>query len=216
MPDPWQNVALEDVCSIEAALVDPTLPEYQQMLHLGIDKIESATGKLLPLSTAADDRVTSAKYHFTQRDVVYSKIRPELRKATFPRFSGLASADAYPLRASEKCLPEFLLLLLLTDAFRDASVAKSGRTKMPKINRRELFSIQVPIPPLSVQRRIVDLVGALDMQLAALLSERAAAHAMSLAAAGDAVAQGLDRGAMMRLDDLLAAPATYGVLKPGP
>lgn len=176
MADTWRVVLLGDICSIQARLVDPTLPEYQDMLHVGIERIESGTGRLLPLATAAEDGVTSGKYLFTAEDVIYSKIRPELRKAAFPRFSGLASADAYPLRVGEQCLPEFLHLLLLSPAFSEAAMAKSGRTKMPKINRGELFSIPVNLPPLPEQRRIVDLIGALDAEIEALKAERRAVH----------------------------------------
>lgn len=160
----WEDeplVRLGDVVSIESSLVDPTLPEFSQLPHVGVDRIIAREGQLLRLGTAADDGVTSGKHYFTAADVIYSKIRPELRKAAFPRHIGLCSADAYPLRPGPAILPEYLLEVLLSDDFAQRSTAKSGRTKMPKLNRGELFSIEIPLPPLNDQHRVVGILGSL-------------------------------------------------------
>ena len=110
-----------------------------------------------------DAKPISSKFHFTQNDVVYSKIRPELRKVAFPRSEGLCSADAYPLRPGHEILAEYLFEVLLSESFARQAVAKSGRTKMPKVNRHELFSIGVPVPEISVQRDVVSLLGGLRL-----------------------------------------------------
>jgi hypothetical protein len=122
---------LGEVAMIESKLVNPTLDEYRNLPHIGVDKIVSSEGTLLPLLSAEQDGVTSGKHLFDSRDVIYSKIRPELRKAAFPASSGLCSADAYPLRPCAELIPEYLLEVLLSDSFTQRSVAKSGRTKMP-------------------------------------------------------------------------------------
>ncbi len=54
MGDAWRVVPLGDVCSIQARLVDPTLPDYRNMPHVGTERMESGTGRLLPLATATD------------------------------------------------------------------------------------------------------------------------------------------------------------------
>jgi type I restriction enzyme, S subunit len=158
MHEGWAEVPLGEICSIESRLVDPTTEQYRDLPHLGVERLESATGRLLPYRTAREDGVTSGKFLFTPEDVVLSKIRPNLRKAAWPGFTGLASADSYPLRPYQGTLPGYLLAVLLSDVFISQAVARSGRTKMPKINRTELFSIRVPLPPPEKQRRIVDLV----------------------------------------------------------
>ena len=145
-------VPLSDMCSIESGLVDPGLTP--DLPHIGIERIESGTGRLLDVQSAAADGVTSSKFLYNENDVIYSKISPNLRKATFPRQSGLCSSDAYPLRPKVATDPRFLLHLLLSVGFTTAAVARSGGTKMPRINRTELFDILVPQPPLHDQRRI--------------------------------------------------------------
>ena len=165
---------LGEVAMIESKLVNPTLDEYRNLPHIGVDKIVSSEGTLLPLLSAEQDGVTSGKHLFDSRDVIYSKIRPELRKAAFPASSGLCSADAYPLRPCAELIPEYLLEVLLSDSFTQRSVAKSGLTKMPKINRRELFDIEIPVPALEKQHQVADFIGMLrDVGIAAHASQEA-------------------------------------------
>jgi type I restriction enzyme S subunit len=151
---------LADFCSIEAPLVDPRLPAYCDLPHLGIESIESGTGRLLNYRTAADDQVISAKFLFTPEDVIFAKIRPELRKVCFPRFVGLCSADAYPLRPLVGVVPEYLFEALQYAPFVAEAVATSGRTKMPKINRTELFALPFPWLPEERQHEVAQLLGA--------------------------------------------------------
>lgn len=165
---------LGEVAIIESKLIDPTLDEYRNMPHIGVDKIVSSEGTLLPLLSAEQDGVMSGKHLFDSRDVIYSKIRPELRKAAFPASIGLCSADAYPLRPCSELMPEYLLEVLLSDPFTRQSVAKSGRTKMPKINRQELFAIEIPVPTLEEQQEVVDFIGMLrDVGITAHASHEA-------------------------------------------
>src|SRR3990172_7151705 len=118
--------------------------------------MESGTGRLLPIRTAAEDRVTSSNYLFEAGSVLYSKIRPYLCKAALVDFRGVCSADMYPLDANhKKMLPEFLLRLLLTEEFTRYADNCSRRARMPKLNREQLFAYDTVLPPLATQRQIV-------------------------------------------------------------
>jgi type I restriction enzyme S subunit len=67
------------------------------MILVAPDHIESKTGRLLQKITASEQHAISGKYLFKPKDIVYSKIRPYLRKAILASFSALCSADMYPL-----------------------------------------------------------------------------------------------------------------------
>jgi len=139
------SVPLSEVCSIEARLVDPRGSHYSKMLHVGVEAIEKGTGRVVGARTAAEDGLISGKYLFGPGDVVYSKIRPELRKVAVPGIVGLCSADAYPLTPRAGLSPRLLGEVLLLESVVEQVVARSGRTKMPKVNRQELFTIDVPL-----------------------------------------------------------------------
>ncbi len=164
----WDHKELGEICYIDARLADPKQAALADLPHVGVEKIESGTGRVLALRSASEDGVVSSKFLFGPEDVLYSKIRPELRKAAFPQITGLASADIYPLRPKPGCIAEFLLILLLSDEFSEMAIAKSGRTKMPKVNREELFSIEVPVPQILEQRRIAGLDLAISAEIDAM------------------------------------------------
>jgi type I restriction enzyme, S subunit len=155
------RLPLGQFVQIAGKLVDPKQSSFAHLPHVGIERIEGATGFVRKCATAQEDGITSGKFIFQPGQVVYSKIRPELRKAFLAKSAGLCSADAYPLTCGDLILPEYLLEVLLSDTFTAESVAKSGRTKMPKVNRLELLSIPIPVPPLNDQERIAGLLGAL-------------------------------------------------------
>lgn len=141
----WDARPLGEFCEIRARLVDPTRDEYADLMHIGVERIEKESGELLPLSSARSDGLVSGKYLFSVGDVIFSKIRPNLRKVVLVDFVGLCSADAYPLTPMEGLPPLLLSEALLLPQFTEAAIAKSGRTKMPKINRTELMSLEIPL-----------------------------------------------------------------------
>jgi type I restriction enzyme S subunit len=152
----WPNDApLGEVAEITASQVDPTLPEYRNLPHIYGKTVKEGTGRLLTYNTAAEDGMTSGKYHFQRGAVLYSKIRPYLRKVTICNFMGLCSADIYPLRLkTEEITKEFLMWTLLSLHFTDYANRLSGRARIPKINRTQLFGYQMRYPDLSEQERI--------------------------------------------------------------
>ena len=163
LPEGWKRTTFGEVTRIASGQVDPTSEPFIDMLHIGPEDIESNTGRVLEPKTCRQLGLISGKYEFDERAVVYSKIRPHLNKVCFPKFKGVCSADAYPIWPDEKQLTaEYLALYMLGPAFEKRAVACSMRTGMPKINREDLDSIPILIPPLPHQRSIAEVVKAWD------------------------------------------------------
>jgi type I restriction enzyme S subunit len=172
MPESWFVVPFDEVVEIQKGQVDPRQQPYSGMPHVGPENIEPETGRLLPAKTAEEAGLISGKYLFTENDVLYSKIRPYLRKVTLPSFSGLCSADMYPLRPRTGQLRrEFLFYLLLTEQFTTSAIGYQDRTGIPKINRVQLGSILLPIPNPAEQAVIGECLLACDAKSAALEQE---------------------------------------------
>jgi len=176
----WRLVPLGEVCELPSRQVDPKDPAYKDLPHVNGENIESGTGKLRHVRTAAEDRMTSGKYLFDAGVVLYSKLRPYLSKATIVDFQGLCSADMYPIRPkSDGLTAEFLLRILLSEDFTQYAVSQSQRARMPKLNRNQLFGYVAPLPPLPEQKRIA---GILKEQMASAEKARAAGEAQIEAA----------------------------------
>jgi hypothetical protein len=181
---------LGEVVEIAAPLVDPKPAERRALPHIGVAQMRSGTGELGEWQTVGAEGVVSAKFLFEAEDVVFSKIRPNLRKVCLPGFRGLCSADAYPLRPRAGIVAEYLLEVLLSEDFTRTAVARSGRTKMPKINRGDLMSIRVPVPSEAEQTEAAGVMLAVRGRLRA-----AEATAVHLAAVKVALLNSLLSGA---------------------
>lgn len=152
----WQEVKLDDVCDVQNGQIDPKVEPYRDMIHLASDDIESGTGRILEMNTAAQDNVISGNYLFTEKAIVYSKIRPNLKKVVFPKFTGVCSADVYPIYPRENILPELLFQLLLSETFTQYATSQSARSAIPKINRNGLLAFKFRLPPMKEQEKIAE------------------------------------------------------------
>ena len=147
------RVKFGEVALVDAPMVDPREDEYLDMLHIGPDRIEKATGRLLPALTAREENLISKKFLFDNKYVLYSKIRPYLKKCALPHFEGLCSADMYPIRPiNQKTTREFIWLLLLSDTFTRYTESLPDRANIPKLNRKELAAFEFTLPDFGRQQ----------------------------------------------------------------
>ncbi len=168
IPKDWEVRPLLSVVKPATGQVDPRNEPYSSMVLVAPDHIEEGTGRLLKKETASEQGAISGKYHFKQGDIVYSKIRPYLRKAILADFEGLCSADMYPLTAEKDVCSAFLLPVLLGHHFSSFAATVSARSGIPKINREELAQYKVTLPPLAEQRAIAEALSDVDALVGAL------------------------------------------------
>jgi type I restriction enzyme S subunit len=170
IPAHWDTSKFSWSVFIAEGQVDPEVEPYLSMLLVAPNHIESSTGNLTSRETAAEQAAISGKYLCRAGDVIYSKIRPALRKATLAPEECLCSADMYPLRTHERLDAEYLLFFLLSEPFSTWAVLESDRVAMPKINRETLHDVRLPVPPRSEQRAIVAHIATETAKIDALRS----------------------------------------------
>ncbi|WP_312591591.1 restriction endonuclease subunit S [Stutzerimonas nitrititolerans] len=157
-------VSFSDIAVLDAPMVDPRDEEYIDLIHIGPDRIEKKIGKLLPALTAREERLISKKFLFDERYVLYSKIRPYLRKCAVAEGVGLCSADMYPVRPVEGiATKEFLWMLLLSDFFTAYTESLPARANIPKLNREELEAFTISLPEYSQQLKFSSIVRATNI-----------------------------------------------------
>lgn len=175
IPEDWDVRPLLSAVRIANGQVDPTVEPYRSMVLIAPDHVEVATGRLLAMRTAAEQRAISGKYVFEHGDIVYSKIRPYLRKAALVEFRGLCSADMYPLKPTEGICSGYMLAVLLGHHFSTYAESVSVRSGMPKINRAEMAAYSLALPPLPEQCAIAAAlrdVDALQERLTRLIAKK--------------------------------------------
>jgi type I restriction enzyme S subunit len=185
VPAHWELVAFRRVAQIEEGQVSPTDENFSDWILIAPNHIESGTGRILSLETAADQGAISGKYRVRAGEVIYSKIRPALNKVCLAEIDCLCSADMYPIRIVNSLSAEYLVYLMLSQSFVKLMVDESMRVAMPKVNRDTLYGCRIVVPPLEEQESIIahihseagkyDALTAEAQRTVALLQERRAA-----------------------------------------
>lgn len=156
IPSHWRVNRFSRVVRINAGQIDPREPRFAPMTLIAPNHIQKVTGRILTLETAQDQGADSGKYFVRRGQVIYSKIRPGLRKATIAPSDCLCSADMYALSADPSQLrDEFLLELMLSEPFTQFTLDVSARVAMPKVNQETLSAASLWYPSLEEQDRIL-------------------------------------------------------------
>ena len=158
----WQIVGFKECADIDTNMIHD-FEGYEDYPHIGIDSIEKETGNLVGYRTVAEDGIISGKYLFTPAHIIYSKIRPNLNKVAMPEFTGLCSADAYPILVKEGvCNREYFGYTLRSNYFLDYILAFSNRTNLPKVNKNQVEGFTLPLPPIDLQNQFAAFVQRID------------------------------------------------------
>ena len=173
----WQRQTIGELVRIASGQVDPKDNAVGQKLSVGPDCLRTGGGiEKHKLQTANDLRQISGKYTFDRDAILYAKIRPNLNKVGLPDFDGICSADVYPIWIKDADATDrtFVYFLLTSDSFVADASSRSFRTGLPKINRPDLESILVLLPPLPEQRKIAAILRTWDEAIEKLEALRAA------------------------------------------
>lgn len=132
-----------------------TIDEYQGTLR---------KAEWVPLETCR-----TGKTKFQTGDVLFAKITPCVQNGKSALVSeidadiGFGSSEFYVLRPTPSILPEFLFYFIRQDRIKQAAVdsftGTSGRQRVPK---HFWDSLEIPIPPIPVQERIVQILEKAD------------------------------------------------------
>lgn len=85
--------------------------------------------------------------------LLYSKLRPYLRKILVAPENGICTSELVPFSSYK---PECNLFYLLKSSYIDFTVNNATYgMKMPRVSAETMVNLLVPLPPLSEQKRIV-------------------------------------------------------------
>lgn len=163
MREGWTRVCLGDVSSTAGVVVVPFAGDARP--YVALENI--AQGQPTLLGHGRADSALSAKTEFRRGDILYGKLRPNLRKAVQAPFDGVCSTDVVAIRTHPGVEPGFVMNLLHTDRFTRYAVETASGTKMPRTNWAAISAFEFLLPPLDEQRRIAAVLSAIDVAFAA-------------------------------------------------
>jgi type I restriction enzyme S subunit len=138
---------------------DPTKP------YVGLEHLAPGSSSLLGWQSASASISTNAV--FEPGDVLFGKLRPNLRKCIRAPFAGYCSTDILVLRARSDVDPGYAFRVMQRDETFAAAVNTAAGTKMPRTSWRELKALDVFCPTdVDAQRRIATVLDAVDDAIA--------------------------------------------------
>ena len=146
--------------------------------YVGLENIESWTGKLLGNLAATDESPsaimiggTSLSNSFKLGDLLFGKLRPYLAKVWVAEFPGRATTEFLVMHPVE-VEPRFLRYVCLWRAFVDAVDASTFGSKMPRADWNFIGNMSVPVPECHTQRTIADYLDRETARLDALVAAK--------------------------------------------
>lgn len=151
-----KSVALGDVATIERSTIQPD-EISQGTAYLGLEHIESG-GRILGAKPVEESELASSKFKFTERHILYGKLRPYLAKIACPDFSGICSTDILPILPGPNIERRFLCYFLRQPVMIGYANSRAAGANLPRLSPSALAEFRIPLPPLGEQRRIVDVL----------------------------------------------------------
>lgn len=127
---------------------------------VGVDNLlQYRKGKTI--STHVPTEGTFAEYQVG--DILIGNIRPYLKKIWYADNSGGASGDVLVIHlTNEQIMSRYLYQVLADDKFFSYNMQHAKGAKMPRGNKQKIMEYKIPLPPLSVQREIVEILDKFD------------------------------------------------------
>jgi len=103
---------------------------------------------------------------FKIQDILIGNIRPYLKKIWYSDINGGTNGDVLVIRINNEFKNQldsrFLYFLLSSDSFFNYNMKFAKGAKMPRGDKEAILKYLVPLPPLSEQQRIVEILDKFD------------------------------------------------------
>lgn len=155
----WSRLRFGDVVENLNETCDPASAGLERVIAM--EHLEPGSRYIRARGKVADGTT------FTRRcwpgQVLFGKRRAYQRKVAVSEFDAAMSGDIYVLAPKgDRVLPELLPFLCLSERFFQHAVGTSAGSLSPRTNWSSLASFEFDLPPLDQQRRIAEILWAVD------------------------------------------------------
>ena len=154
-PDGVEYVKLSDIASYSKTRI--SVDNLNKNNYISVENLlPDKAGKINTISLPKECNCI----YYPVDTVLIGNIRPYLRKIWLSDCDGGTNSDVLPVVINDKnkMIPKFLFYVLSSENFFFYDIQNSKGTKMPRGDKIAIMNFSVPVPPLVVQREIVNIL----------------------------------------------------------
>jgi len=156
IPESWMWVRLGECSSYAESKIKVSPNDITpDMWSLDLEDIEKETGRIHTFCSAAERKITGDKVHFFKGQILYSKLRPYLKKILVAPNDGICTPELVPFSVYGEIHAEYLVNVLRAPHVDYVINSVTYGVKMPRVGTETMVNLLVPLPPLAEQKRIV-------------------------------------------------------------
>ena len=158
IPNNWRWLLLGEISSYGETPVKAYISNVTDNIWiLDLEDIK-AGGELLTKTRANKKQFAGEKTVFKSGQVLYSKLRPYLKKILVADEDGISTPELISFDVFGGILPQYIVYCLLDSFTNRAIEMRSYGIKMPRIDVGFMINLPVPIPPVSEQQYIIEKI----------------------------------------------------------
>ena len=129
--------------------------------YIGMEHIEKATGQLIDAPIVKGSQIKSQTVTIPNGYFIYGKLRPYLNKYWYNNTNWdniVCSSELFVFRIKGSINTRFFEVVLGSDIVQEQIADLTSGARMPRITEEVFMNIQIPIPPLDVQKNLADQI----------------------------------------------------------
>jgi type I restriction enzyme S subunit len=147
------------VVTFHGDLLRPTDGKTGLQRFVGLQHVESHTGEKIGEDWVLAEDLQGRKFRFSAGEIVYGYLRPYLNKVWIADGEGLCSVDQYILRPAPKLIDtHYLAYFMRSPHFLQRANELTHNLMLPRLRSGLLASIEIPVPILAKQQKVVLLL----------------------------------------------------------
>lgn len=145
LPDGWSWTSVSEHLTRVRSQVRPDAIQ-ENWTYVGLEHVSSASGEYEGIEGSGAG-IRSNKFLFEPGDILYGKLRPNLRKCVVANEVGICSTDLIPLRPINPESAHFISMQMRSQPFTTCVIRLIGGASLPRIGVKDLLDMPLPTPP---------------------------------------------------------------------
>lgn len=156
IPESWKWVRFGEVSTYSQRKEKVSVNDItDDMWSLDLEDIEKDSGRIVNVCKASERKISGDKVQFHKGQVLYSKLRPYLKKILVAPDDGICSSEMVPFNLYGMLNAQYVVYFLKSPHVDFVINSVTYGVKMPRVGTDTMVELLFPLPPLAEQKRIV-------------------------------------------------------------